>query len=292
MIHYFYECIQLLHGTYGIPLLCELFEVSRSGYYKWEKRIGMLNSYELRHKEIDGLVSMVYTQYPSSGYRSIRKYIENETGWILTANSVYLSMKRLKIKSLARLKKKTYNNIGNEHDVFPNVLDRNFKAIKPYTRIVTDFTYIRHNSVWYYLVVYLDLFNREVLSWELSTKMHSRFVINGLEKLLTKISKLRSEYLLIHSDQGIQYRSPGYVTRLMDNNIVQSMSRAGNPHDNAAVESFFGHFKDILQYDFNYKKQPNLYEVIEKAVYHYNNDRPAYCLNYKSPIQYKNELSF
>ncbi len=275
-----------------MSLLCDLFEVSRSGYSKWVKRLGTMNSYEQRHQQIDELVIMVHNDYPSMGYRSIRKHIQDKTGWILTGNSIYLSMKRLGIQSVARIKKNKNHNTGAEHDVFPNVLKREFKTELPYIKLVTDITYLKHKGRWHYLIVFLDLYNREVLSWSLGTRQSSKFVINCLEDLINKTKKVRGEYLLIHSDQGAQFRSAGYVKRLYDHNIIQSMSRAGNPHDNAAVESFFGHFKDVLTYDFRYKKQDNLNETIEKAVFHYNNERPAYCLNYKSPIQFKNELSF
>jgi len=96
----------------------------------------------------------------------------------------------------------------------------------------------------------------------------------------------------LHSDQGGQYSSLSFRSLLEQYNVTQSMSRAGNPRDNAVMESFFGWFKDILKYDYDYSSCDDLVGTIAEAVEFYNNDRPSYALNYKTPVQFKIEQGF
>lgn len=104
-------------------------------------------------------------------------------------------------------------------------------------KIVTDVTYIKHNGKWYYLAGYLDLFNNEILEWELSDTFDNFLVMKPAERLLKR--KMSTEHqVLLHSDQGVQYSSAGYCNLLKEYNVIQSMSRAGNPRDNAVMESF------------------------------------------------------
>ena len=107
----------------------------------------------------------------------------------------------------------------------------------PMEKIVTDVTYIKYRGKWYYLAAYLDLFNNEVLEWKLSDTFDNFLVMRPAQRLLKK--KMSTEHqVLLHSDQGVQYSSAGYCNLLKEYNVIQSMSRAGNPHDNAVMESF------------------------------------------------------
>ena len=265
-----------------------LYKVSRSGYYKWVKRKNQLNRYEKQQCELDFLVKDIHENHPTAGYHTIRGLILQETGWMVSALSVFKSMKRLGIRSCTRKKYIHYRSVGNEHIKHPNILSRRFKSNEPYKKIVTDVTYIKYHGKWYYFACYLDLYNNEILEWELSTVFDNFLVINPAKRLLKKI---KHKNVMFHSDQGTQYASIGYCTLLEKNHIIQSMSRAGTPRDNAVIESFFCRFKETLYNDFKLSKN-DISEAIKKTVDYFNNKRPVAKLNYKTPVQYKIEQGF
>ena len=109
------------------------------------------------------------------------------------------------------------------------------------------------------------------------------------ERLLKR--KMSTEHqVLLHSDQSVQYSSAGYCNLLKEYNVIQSMSRAGNPRDNAVMESFWGRFKDTLRKHFRYLECDDLRSTIEQAIYYFNNERPVRKLKGKPPVPYRTEL--
>ena len=197
-------------------------------------------------------------------------------------------MKRLGIQGYTR-RRKAPASTGMEHTRYANILDRNFKADKPLQKIVTDVTYIKHHGKWFYLAGYLDLFNNEIVEWELSDTFDNLLVMRPAERLLKKTMSTEHQVLL-HSDQGVQYSSAGYCNLLKEYNAIQSMSRAGNPHDNAVLESFWGRFKDTLRFHFRYWESDDLFSVIHQAIHYFNFVRPLRKLNGKPPVLFRSEL--
>jgi len=172
--------------------------------------------------------------------------------------------------------------------VHQNVLNREFQAQKPLQKIVSDITYIKYNRKWFYFVCYLDLFNNEIVEWELSETFDCRFVIQSARRLLEK-AKHNNDPMLLHSDQGLQYVSFGFSETLKEYGVTQSMSRVGTPRDNAVIESFLGRFKDVLRFQFRYWEADNLRDTIELAVDFFNNVRPVRKLNGKPPVLFRLE---
>ena len=290
MIQQIYACVERDSKDHSIKELCDVYEVSRSGYYKWLKRKGMLNSYEKKQKELDYYVSDVHSHYPSQGYRAIADTLLNEYGWVVTDVSVWKSMKRLGIHGYIRRTKKNDEGSGEEHDRYPNVLNRNFHSDAPMKKVVTDVTYIEHKNKWYYLAVYLDLFNNEILEYELGDTFDNFLVMRPAKRLLEK-AKSTDSPILLHSDQGVQYSSAGYCNLLKSYNTIQSMSRAGTPRDNAVIESFFGRFKDVMSSHFQYWKSDDIRKVVDDTVYYFNFVRPVRKLNKKPPVQFRIDLT-
>lgn len=200
-------------------------------------------------------------------------------------------MKRLGIRSLARRKKYNFKK-GSEHKIFPNILNRNFQSNKPFEKIATDITHLNYKGKKYYLACFLDLFNKEILEWNVQDKEDNYLILEPMKRLLKKKRMNTVSPLVLHSDQGSQYSSLSFTNLLEQYNVTQSMSRAGNPRDNAVMESFFGWFKHILKYDFNYYYANDLRKTIEKAIDFYNKERPSFALNYKTPVQYRIEQGF
>ena len=266
-----------------------MYEVSRSGYYKWLKRKGTLNRYEQQHNELDYYVADIHSHYPSQGYRTIADTLFNMYGWVVSDITVWKSMKRLGISGYVR-KQKNPDTEGAEHDKFANVLNREFYAEKPMQKIVTDVTYIKFKGKWYYLACYLDLFNNEILDYELSDVFDNFLVMKPAKRILEK-AKSTVTPILLHSDQGAQYSSAGYCNLLKSYNTIQSMSRAGTPRDNAVIESFFGRFKDVLRSHLHLAKCDDLYSVISQTVHYFNFIRPLRKLNRKPPVQFRIELT-
>lgn len=289
MIQQIYACIERESEKHSVKELCDVYEVSRSGYYKWQKRKGTMNLYEKQQAELDYYVSDVHKHYPSQGYRSIADTLLNEYGWVVSDISVLKSMQRLGIKGYVRKQQKP-ESAGAEHDKFPNVLNREFDSDKPMQKIVTDVTYIQNKGKWYYFACYLDLFNNEIIDWELSDKFDNYLVMKPAKRILEKAKSTESQ-ILFHSDQGVQYSSAGYCNLLKSYNAIQSMSRAGTPRDNAVIESFFGRFKDVLRSDFKYWRCDSLNDVIAQAIHYFNYIKPLRKLNRKTPVQYRIELA-
>ena len=109
----------------------------------------------------------------------------------------------------------------------------------------------------------------------------------SIEEFLQIRQQATAQTTIVHTDQGSQYCSPAFTTLLKRNGIVQSMSRAGTPLDNAVIESFFGWFKDELNLDFRFKQSNDIFSVIRQAVIYFNSQRPVSKLNYKSPVQFR-----
>lgn len=289
MIQEMYAEIQKQTGKHSVSELCCIYGVSRSGYYKWLNRGGQLNRFERTHQILDRFVLDIHNHYPMMGYRQIRDKLVLEFGWIVSDPTVWKSMKRLGIHGYCR-RKRMPTFVGLEHSRYPNILNRQFKADRPMEKIVTDVTYIKHKGKWYYLAGYLDLFNNEIVEWELSDTFDNFLVIKPAERLLKK--KMSTEHqVLLHSDQGVQYSSAGYCNLLKEYNVIQSMSRAGTPHDNAVMESFWGRFKDALRNHFRYWQSDDLRATIAQAIYYFNNERPVRKLNGKPPVLFRTELA-
>lgn len=153
-------------------------------------------------------------------------------------------------------------------------------------------TYIQFKGRAYNLTFYMDAFNNEILSYKLSDRTADvRTYYDGLLGLLKKLKGLSHETIL-HTDQGIVYSSRMFAHIHKDYNIIRSMPRAGTPTDNPKIEAINGWIKEEMVTDFKYYKEDNLFDFIDKFIYYYYYERPAFALNYKTPIQYKSELGF
>ena len=150
----------------------------------------------------------------------------------------------------------------------------------------------RRNGDLYEWSYILDTFNNEIISSHISSKPGDRRpYFECLEDLKKKIEEKKAP-IVLHTDQGAVYSSRAFADAHKDYNIIHSMSRAGTPKDNAIIESINGWIKAELTTDFQYWKWNDLEKGIERYVKYFNTERPAYALNYKSPVQYKTEQGF
>lgn len=284
-----YAEIQRQTDKHSVTELCIMYGVSRSGYYKWLARAGVLNCYERTQQRLDACVADIHAHYPMMGYRQIRDTLEWRFDWKLSDPTVWRSMKRLGIHGYIRKRKPPTSYGGMEHTRYANILNRNFKADKPLQKIVTDVTYIKHRGKWFFLAAYLDLFNNEIVEWQLSDTFDNFLIMRPAVRLLKKTESTEHP-ILLHSDQGVQYSSAGYCNLLSQYNVIQSMSRAGNPYDNAVMESFWGRFKDTLRRHFRFGESDDLSSVIADTIHFFNFLRPIRKLNGIPPVPFRTGL--
>jgi len=237
-----------------------------------------------KYEEVKKKIERIYHKHKGRlGYRRITILLRRED-IVINHKTVLRLMGSLKLKSVIRRKKyRSYK--GEQGKIAPNVLDRSFKAKRPNQKWTTDVTEFNVLGKKLYLSPVLDLYNQEIISYELSERPDFKSVTNMLEKALKKSGNRKS--LIMHSDQGWQYQMKQYQTILKQNGIQQSMSRKGNCLDNAVMENFFGTLKSELFYLNKYESITHLKKDINKYIKYYNNDRIKLNLNGMSPVQYR-----
>jgi putative transposase len=230
------------------------------------------------------LINEIYHYHKGRyGYRRITLEI-NKRGPLINHKTVLKLMRELGLKSLIRVKRyKSYK--GQIGLTAPNILQRNFKTVKPNKKWATDITEFKVLGNKLYLSPIIDLFNGEIISYDLSEKPDFKQVVAMLKMSFKKISNHKN--LILHSDQGWQYQMKQYRRLLQDKGITQSMSRKGNCLDNAVIESFFGILKSELFYLNKYESISQLKKDIKEYIEYYNNERIKKDLSGMSPIEYR-----
>ena len=185
-------------------------KVSRTGYYKWLKNKDILNNYEINRKDLGKLIVDIHKRKPSYGYHRIRKIILDETGWIVSDNLVHKICKLLNIKSKAKHYK--YKKPGEESIKYSNIINGNWDATRPFEKIVSDTTTFWFKKRKYDWTFYLDVFNNEIVSYDVRESMHGNGIINHRGALNDMLNiKIKRGYndldTIVHTNQGVIYSS-------------------------------------------------------------------------------------
>ncbi|MGY6650042.1 IS3 family transposase [Wenyingzhuangia sp. IMCC45574] len=268
-----------LRHKHDLSLLLKHVNMARSSFYYHLQKSREPDKYELIKK----LITQIYHQNKGRyGYRRITLELNNQ-GIMINHKTVFRLMKSMKLKSLVRIKKyRSYR--GSQGKIAPNILQRNFKALKPNQKWATDITEFKVLGEKLYLSPIIDLYNREIISYHISRSPNFKQITTMLDKAFKK-HKLNKT--LLHSDQGWQYQMKRYQTLLKKNNIIQSMSRKGNCLDNAIIENFFGTLKSELFYLKKWNSINQLEKEIKEYISYYNEKRISSILNGMSPIKYR-----
>ena len=209
-------------------------------------------------------------------------------GYIINHKTVQRLMKQLHLKCMVRMKKyRSYK--GEIGKIAPNMLQRNFKASKPNQKWVTDVTEFSLFGDKIYLSPILDLFNGEIISYNILNRPNFHQTTDMLDKAFAKIPD--NTNLILHSDQGWQYQMKKYQQRLEEKGIRQSMSRKGNCLDNAVMENFFGLLKSELLYLQEFKSLEHFVQELKEYLYYYNYKRIKSKLKGLTPVQYRLQSS-
>ena len=259
--------------------------MARSTYY-YHLRLLTLPD---KDESIKDLIITIYHLHKGRyGYRRITLDLRNNS-LIINHKKVYRIMNVLGIKSEVRPKKyRSYK--GCEGKIAPNIIERNFKAAEPNEKWTTDVTEFNLFGQKRYLSSILDMFNGEIISHTISSRPNLDLVIKMLNDAINKRTQGKS--LILHSDQGWQYKHPLYQKTLTDNEITQSMSRKGNCLDNAMMESFFGILKSELFYLQKFKSMDEFEYELNNYIYYYNNDRIRTKLKGLSPVKFRTQSNY
>lgn len=275
---------------FPIKLLCDIMGIQRSSFYNWKAHLSNPSD---RTKALVASIMLFqeyHLKYSSHGYRWLNAKIRLDTGRIMSDPYAHKCCKAIGIKSHA--KHYRYKKPGEPYRVFPNLLMTEMTISGPLECIVSDMTAFHVKGIYYELTLYMDLWNNEIVSHSLSSKRGDRMTyISGLESLLELKKAYPELSMVLHSDQGSVYASKCFNDLLPMYNIVHSMSRAGTPTDNAAMEAINGWIKAELFMDFHVTGNENVKEEVDNYIVFFNEQRPAYSLNYLTPRQYRERFA-
>ena len=199
----------------------------------------------------------------------------------------------MKLDNIHSIRKRAFRittNSNHNYAVSPNILNRDFTADMPNQKRVGDITYIHTDEGWLYAAIVKDLCLKKIVGYAFSSHIDTNLTVSALKMALNR--QRPQNDLIFHSDRGVQYASYGYREILSEYNITQSMSRKGDPYDNAVAENFFSCLKCELVHHKHYRTrseaQADIFAYIEA---YYNSMRPQSALNWLSPVAYEHLLS-
>lgn len=263
-------------------MLLDIIGMARSTFYY---NLSVLKKPDV-YADVRARICEIYSNHKGRyGYRRITIQLRQD-GLCINHKLVQKLMGQMHLRGLS--KKRHYHSYkGEVGKVAPNVLERDFKANSPNEKWTTDLTQVNiHNRI-IYLSPILDMYNGEIVSYAISRSPDLELVKSMLLGAFEGSGDLHG--LILHSDQGWQYRHGIYRKMLRDKGIVQSMSRKGNCLDNAMMESFFHTMKDELLYLRKWKSVEEFEEELKKYIHYYNNDRIKLRLNGMSPVKYRTQ---
>src|SRR5215471_2872210 len=284
-----YQFIEEHKHEFSIVVMCGVLAVSESGFYAWRKRPTCQRKREDAHLKQE--IRQVFEEHLGR-YGAPRIYRElSDEGVSCSRKRVARLMQEEEIAAKRKPRRVSTTKRDDTHTVAPHLLHREFTALAPNKKWVTDITYIPTKQGWLYLAVMLDLYSRMVVGWSMSGNCDEQLVERALEQALAR--RRPAAGLLHHSDRGSQYTSCAYQAYLQQYGLQSSMSRKGNCWDNSVMESFFGTLKDECigetLYTSHDEARLSLFTYIE--VY-YNRVRRHSTLGYLSPLQYEKRENY
>ena len=275
-----------LSGEFPVKLLCDTMSIQRSSFYSWKKHLSDPSDRTRNLVSNILLFQEYHLKYPSHGYRWLNAKIRLDTGLMLSDPYAHKCCKTVGIKS--KSKHYSYRKPGDPYRVYPNLLLSEMQIDGPMQCVVSDMTAFYVKGIYYELTLYMDLWNNEIISHALSARRGDRMTyISGLADLI-ELKKLLPEHeMILHTDQGSVYSSKAFNELLPMYGITRSMSRAGTPTDNAAMEAINGWIKTEMFMDLHVTGDKPVQEEVDEYIVFFNEGRPAYSLNYLTPKQYR-----
>ena len=263
-----YHVIYRHRAGYPVAAMCKFFAVSRSGYYAFVRRLGK--------PEKDAALAEVIAQqqkrsFRTYGYRRMWLWLKRQNIY-LNPKTVLRVMKKYDLLSEIRRRRK-WQQTGQQLHKYKNLLNREFHADRPNSKWVTDISYIHTKQGVLYLSMIRDLYDNSIVAYKTGTQQTVNLVLDTIRLAIKQEKKRVAAELQLHSDQGFQYTSQAYFQLTKQYSITPSMSRKGNPYDNAMAENFFS----ILKTECIYRHKPATFaeanEMIDRYICFYNHER-------------------
>ncbi len=275
----------------SIERACELLDLSRIDYYRWIDRDDSISKRSQEDLLILEKIREIIKEFTGYGYRRVTKDLQNK-GHDVNHKRI---LRLMHDNELLCKKKRSFvpRTTDSDHDnpIYPN-LTKGLDTTHPDQVWAADITYIQLDKGFAYLANILDIYTRKSVGWNMSMNMRTDLVIGALDMALDKRKNSDIKGLIHHSDRGVQYTSHEYTDRLKDLGIHISMSRKGNPYDNAYEESFFKTLKVEEVYLNEYLDINDAWDNIERFIEDvYNTKRLHSSLGYKSPVDFEKEVA-
>ena len=274
--------------------LCKQLAVARSGFYAWRQRQQNPGPRAQENAVLTAQVLTVFDRHRGF-YGAPRVYQElRAAGLKVGRNRVARLMRRSELQTKTRRGFRPCRNPGNlANGVAENLLQQEFSPTAPNRCWAGDITYIRTTAGWRYLAVWIDLYSRRVVGWAMGATMEAALVLEALNRALGH-RQIEPDQLLIHTDQGSQYRATAYRQLLEDHKISRSMSAKGCCWDNAVVESFFSTLKHEMGLDDDAVTLNSPQQLIRQFAFwidgYYNRERRHSTIGFLSPIDYEQQF--
>ena len=276
-----YQVVYRHREKYSIFEMCRFFKVSRSGYYDFVRRLERTP----KDEELAGLIGQCQESCKRTyGYRRVAIWLDRN-GVHHNPKTVLRVMQKYGLLSVIRRRKyQTYSSVLHR---YPNTLNRDFHADRPNQKWVTDISYIRTGQGFLYLSVIRDLYDLSIVSYRTSPKQTVNLVLDTIRD--AKAKEKVTDGLALHSDQGFQYLSQEYFNLTKSYHISPSMSRRGNPYDNALAENFFSILKTECIHHVKLRTFSEAEQVIDEYIHFYNHVR-LQSKTKLTPVEFRNQF--
>jgi len=269
-----------------VELLCRFLEVSRSGYYEWLHR--KASAHMQQDQALKRRLLALHQRYPALGLDSLYHLIRKELS--CSRKRIHRLMNELGISSARKRVYKATTNSRHAHPIAPNLLARHFSFDKPNMAWVGDITYIPTDEGWLYCAIVKDLCTKQIVGYAFSDRIDTCLALNALNMAVRR--RKPHPGLIFHSDRGVQYAANAYRQRLLDLHFRQSMSRKGDPYDNAVAENFFSCLKcecvHLRHFSTRKHAMMDIFAYIEAF---YNPVRPHSSIGWRPPDAFATSLS-
>lgn len=259
--------------------LCKALGISRSSYYYKPKELS-----EEEIKTEKKIIQIFYESHKTYGTRRIKSTLEEDNIYISRQKISKIMKKHKLVSKYTKPKYKNYSKIKNENKT-SNKVAREFSNRQPLEAVVTDLKYVRVKGKWAYICAITDLFNREIIGYGCSFLKDARLVLNSIQTIKYPLDEIK----IFHTDRGKEFDNKNIDRLLNKHNIGRSLSRPGNPYDNAVAESIYKSIEIEFIKGNKFKDLKELNEKLTKYIDWWNTKRKHSSLNNKTPLEYRLE---